>query len=404
MSSSSRSRSRPPLDAHPQAIPLTVVYEDDALLVVDKPAGMVTHPAHGARDGTLVNALLAHAGTLPGDRLRAGLVHRLDRDSSGLLVVAKTDAALRALGKAMMARTIERTYRGLVVGVPHHRHGTIEGAFGRDPRDRLRYAIRSDGKPAVTHYEVREALQGASELEFRLETGRTHQIRVHVAALGHPLLNDPVYGTADPRVDLPGQALARMAPALSSPAHGRGPGVRSAAAGRLRRSTRDAARTRRGDNAGHPAFVSEPSRTFTLHDGRRGAARDALARARGGRNAGLHAGRNGGQRQRAHAGRLTRARCARRARQYVSSVASSRRRDARSARRPARVHAVGTATFSPTAAVSKYFRSNRGASSGTAAFASAPTSTEAATSSRPRTSSRFKKRWESTSRWRSTFA
>jgi len=177
------------------------------LLVVDKPAGMVTHPAHGARDGTLVNALLAHVGTLPGDLVRPGLVHRLDRDTSRLLVVAKTDAALRSLGKAMMRRAIEREYLGLVVGVPEHARGTIEGAIGRDPRNRLKFAVRGDGKPAVTHYEVREALDGHSELVFTLETGRTHQIRVHLAAFGHPIVNDPLYGRREPRVDLPGQAL-----------------------------------------------------------------------------------------------------------------------------------------------------------------------------------------------------
>ena len=196
-----------PLGAEPEAIPLDVVYEDDDLLVVDKPAGMVTHPAHGAVDGTLVNALLAHAGALPGERVRAGLVHRLDRDTSGLLLVAKTEAALGTLGRAMQARYIEREYRGIVVGVPDDREGTIRGALGRDPRNRLKYAVRADGKPSVTHYAVREVLQGASELTFRLETGRTHQIRVHMAALGHPVLNDPVYGRGDSRLPLPGQAL-----------------------------------------------------------------------------------------------------------------------------------------------------------------------------------------------------
>jgi 23S rRNA pseudouridine1911/1915/1917 synthase len=195
------------LEALPEDLPLSVVFEDDALLVVDKAAGMVTHPAHGARDGTLVNALLGHAGALPGDPLRAGLVHRLDRDTSGLLIVAKTDEALRALGKAMMRRGIEREYLGLAHGIPEHPAGTIDGAIGRDPHNRFRYAIVADGKPAVTHYSVREELKNASELIFKLETGRTHQIRVHMAGFGHAIYNDPVYGKLDPRMDLPGQAL-----------------------------------------------------------------------------------------------------------------------------------------------------------------------------------------------------
>jgi len=198
---------RVPLEAKPEAIALTIVFEDDAILVVDKAAGMVTHPAHGARDGTLVNALLAHVAHLPGDPLRPGLVHRLDRDTSGLLVVAKTAAALSSLGKAMMRRAIERTYLGLTTGVPVHPRGTIDGALGRDPNNRLKHAIRADGKPAVTHYEVRERMRDAAECTFSLETGRTHQIRVHMMALGYPILNDPVYGKIDPRVDLPGQAL-----------------------------------------------------------------------------------------------------------------------------------------------------------------------------------------------------
>jgi 23S rRNA pseudouridine1911/1915/1917 synthase len=195
------------LGAEPEAIALDVAYEDDDLLVVDKPAGMVTHPAHGATDGTLVNALLAHVAVLPGERLRAGLVHRLDRDTSGLLLVAKTDAALGTLGRAMQARYIEREYRGIVIGVPDDPEGTIRGAIGRDPRNRMKYAIRTEGKPAVTHYALRERLIGTSELTFRLETGRTHQIRVHMAALGHPVLNDAIYGRSDSRLPLPGQAL-----------------------------------------------------------------------------------------------------------------------------------------------------------------------------------------------------
>jgi 23S rRNA pseudouridine1911/1915/1917 synthase len=208
----------PVLEALPEAIPLDVVYEDETIAVVNKPAGMVTHPAHGATSGTLVNALLAHAGALPGEPLRAGLVHRLDRDTSGLLVVAKTAQALTTLGKAMQKRYIKREYRGIVTGIPSDTEGRIEGAIGRDARNRQRYAIRSEGKPAVTHYALRERLQGAAELSFLLETGRTHQIRVHMAAVGHPLLNDPVYGRHDPRVGLPGQALHAWRLAFRHPA------------------------------------------------------------------------------------------------------------------------------------------------------------------------------------------
>ncbi|MGA8574921.1 MAG: RluA family pseudouridine synthase [Candidatus Cybelea sp.] len=201
-------REPPALVAGPESIALAIVYEDDDLLVVDKPAGMVTHPAHGTRSGTLVNAVLAHvAGGLPGDALRPGLVHRLDRDTSGLLVVAKNAESLRKLGAAMKARHIEREYLGIVCGLPQHARGTIEGPIGRDPRNRLKYAIVNDGKPAVTHYEVREAFPKHAELVFRLQTGRTHQIRIHLEAAGYPVLNDPVYGRKEARFELPGQAL-----------------------------------------------------------------------------------------------------------------------------------------------------------------------------------------------------
>jgi 23S rRNA pseudouridine1911/1915/1917 synthase len=197
----------PVYDVAPQAIPLEIVFEDDTLIVVNKPAGLVSHPAHGSPDHTLVNALLAHTGTLPGEAIRGGLVHRLDRDTSGLLVAAKTEAALGTLARAMQKRYIKREYRGLVEGIPRDAEGTIRGALGRDARNRMRYAIRSDGKPSVTHYAVRERLHSAAELTFRLETGRTHQIRVHLAALGHPIVNDPLYGRPDSRLALPGQAL-----------------------------------------------------------------------------------------------------------------------------------------------------------------------------------------------------
>ena len=198
---------RKALEANPEAIDIPIVYEDDEVLVVDKPAGMVTHPAHGATSGTLVNALLAHIGSLPGDPLRPGLVHRLDRDTSGLMVVAKTPEALSALGIAMKARRISREYLGLVRGVPEHARGTIEGPIGRDPHNRLKYAIVAGGKPAITHYELREAFPKHAELHFHLETGRTHQIRVHAAAMGHAILNDPLYGREEARFELPGQAL-----------------------------------------------------------------------------------------------------------------------------------------------------------------------------------------------------
>ena len=197
----------PPLAAEPEHIDVPILYEDDDIVVVDKPAGMVTHPARGAVHGTLVNALLAHTGNLPGNALRPGLVHRLDRDTSGLLVVAKNDETLRRLGKAMMARRISREYLGLVHGVPEHPRGRIEGPIGRDPHNRLKYAIIAAGKPAVTNYELHEVFPKHAELIFHLETGRTHQIRVHAAAMGHPIVNDPLYGRDEPRFGLRGQAL-----------------------------------------------------------------------------------------------------------------------------------------------------------------------------------------------------
>ncbi len=210
-------QSREPLVATPEAIDVPIIYEDDDLLVVDKPAGMVTHPAHGTTSGTLVNALLSHLGTMPGDPLRPGLVHRLDRDTSGLLVVAKTDDALSALGIAMKARRIKREYLGLVHGVPEHSSGTVEGPIGRDPHNRLKYAVVREGKPAITHYEVREAFAKHAELVFRLQTGRTHQIRVHLSAMGHAIVNDPVYGREERRFGLPGQALHAWKLAFTHP-------------------------------------------------------------------------------------------------------------------------------------------------------------------------------------------
>ncbi|MGR4065049.1 MAG: RluA family pseudouridine synthase [Vulcanimicrobiaceae bacterium] len=213
-------RERKPLTALPEDIALSIVYEDDDVVVVDKPAGMVTHPAHGSPAGTLVNALLSHVN-LPGDSVRPGLVHRLDRDTSGLIVVAKTGEALSKLGIAMKARRISREYLGLVHGVPEHVRGTVEGAIGRDPHNRLKFAVVAGGKPAITHYEVRERFPRHCELVFRLETGRTHQIRVHMAAMKHAIVNDPVYGREEPRFGLPGQALHAWRLAFAHPRTGK---------------------------------------------------------------------------------------------------------------------------------------------------------------------------------------
>ncbi len=193
----------PPVDVTPraQAIPLQVAYEDDDLIVVDKPAGLVVHPAPGNPDRTLVNALLAHCGAslsgIGGVR-RPGIVHRLDKDTSGLMVAAKHDAAHHGLSAQFATRRLGRTYSAVVWGVPRPGQGRIEGAIGRDPRNRKRMAVRrSGGKPAVTRYRVLQSADARwSLVECRLETGRTHQIRVHMAHAGHPLLCDTLYGGA----------------------------------------------------------------------------------------------------------------------------------------------------------------------------------------------------------------
>jgi len=176
----------------PQALPLEIVFEDEHLLVVNKPSGLVVHPAAGNPDGTLLNRLLHHApelATLP----RAGIVHRLDKDTTGLLVVAKTLPAHKGLVEQLQARSIKREYRALVVGVLVT-GGTVEGAVGRHPVERTRMAVVSGGKPAVTHYRVIERLPAHTFLKVELETGRTHQIRVHLAHIRHPLVGDPLYG------------------------------------------------------------------------------------------------------------------------------------------------------------------------------------------------------------------
>ena len=190
-----------PEPAHnaPQDIPLTIAFEDQHLLVVNKPAGLVVHPAAGNLDGTLVNALLHHcAGQLSGigGVARPGIVHRIDKDTSGLLVVAKTDVAHDGLANQFAAHSVERRYLAIVTGVPREPRGTVDAPLARSPTNRKKIAVvpAGRGKRAVTHWTRLKELRDAALVECRLETGRTHQVRVHMASIGHPLVGDPVYG------------------------------------------------------------------------------------------------------------------------------------------------------------------------------------------------------------------
>lgn len=185
-----------PLDAEPQDIPLDIVYEDADLLVVNKPKGMVVHPAPGNPNGTLVNALLWHIRDLSGINgvMRPGIVHRIDKDTSGLLIVAKNDAAHLALAEQIKAHSFEREYQAIVVGTPRDECGIVDAPIGRNPRDRKKMAVVPNGRPARTHYRLLERFDGFSYLSLTLETGRTHQIRVHMASIGHPVMGDEVYG------------------------------------------------------------------------------------------------------------------------------------------------------------------------------------------------------------------
>ena len=192
-----------PLDNAAQDLNLVVAYEDDELIVVDKPAGLVVHPAAGNLDGTLVNALLHHcAGRLSGigGVARPGIVHRIDKDTSGLIVAAKTDRAHEGLSAQFAAHSIDRRYKAIVAGRPTAKEGTVDAPLARSPHDRKKMAIveGSRGKRAVTHWRLLTPLRAAAMVECRLETGRTHQVRVHMASLGHPLLGDPVYGRTRP--------------------------------------------------------------------------------------------------------------------------------------------------------------------------------------------------------------
>ena len=200
-----------PIAAVPQDIPLDIVYEDGHLLVVNKPKGMVVHPAPGNPDGTLVNALLWHCrGSLSGigGEIRPGIVHRIDKDTSGLLVVAKDDLTHQGLSEQMAVHAIHRVYHAVVYGNIRQDAGTIEAPIGRDPRDRKRMAVTpGQGKRACTHWQVLERFGRFTLLACRLETGRTHQIRVHMAHIGHPLAGDPVYGPRSVIRELQGQCL-----------------------------------------------------------------------------------------------------------------------------------------------------------------------------------------------------
>ena len=190
-------------DVSPQPIPLTVVYQDAELIVVDKPAGLSVHPGPGHPDGTLVNALLALCPDIQGvgGVIRPGIVHRLDKDTSGLMVVAKTEAVHRSLSEQIKARKVDKGYLALAIGVPDPPQGRVDAPISRDPRHRKRMAVVLGGRDSRTAYRVLERIAGYSLLELDLETGRTHQIRVHLAYLGHPLLGDGVYGKRSPLLE-----------------------------------------------------------------------------------------------------------------------------------------------------------------------------------------------------------
>lgn len=211
------------LPAIPQpdpTIPLTIVYEDSDLLVIDKQAGLVVHPAPGNPEGTLVHALLAHANDWSGigGVSRPGIVHRLDKDTSGLMVIAKNDSTHLGLQQQFQDRTVHKLYQALVFGIPQPREGRINQPIGRHPKDRLRMAIVPSGKPAVSDYQVLETYgSGHALVEVQLHTGRTHQIRVHLAWLGFPLIGDPLYGRTVPSWGMTGQALHCCALAFKHP-------------------------------------------------------------------------------------------------------------------------------------------------------------------------------------------
>ncbi|NJL48791.1 MAG: RluA family pseudouridine synthase [Leptolyngbyaceae cyanobacterium SM2_5_2] len=216
-----------PLELAPEAIPLDILYEDEHVMIINKPAGLVVHPAPGNMSGTLVNAVLAHCGEQLlgiGGVQRPGIVHRLDKNTTGAIVIAKTDLAHSHLQAQMKAKTARREYLGVIYGAPKGESGTIDAPLGRHPTDRKKNAViplEKGGRQAVTHWRVEERLGNFSLLRFRLETGRTHQIRVHSTYIGHPIVGDPTYGSGrDVGVNLPGQALHAERLELVHPASG----------------------------------------------------------------------------------------------------------------------------------------------------------------------------------------
>lgn len=216
-----------PLQLLAADIPLDILYEDEELIILNKPAGLVVHPAPGHPEGTLVNAILAHCPNLPGigGIQRPGIVHRLDKDTTGAIVIAKTDLAYQHLQAQLQAKTARREYLGLVYGVPKTETGSIDLPIGRNPQDRKKMGIVSiedGGRAAITHWQVQERLANYTLIHFQLETGRTHQIRVHSAKIGHPIVGDPLYSSAHSiGVNLPGQALHAWKLQLQHPVSGK---------------------------------------------------------------------------------------------------------------------------------------------------------------------------------------
>jgi 23S rRNA pseudouridine1911/1915/1917 synthase len=210
------------LEVMPEDLPINIVYEDSDILIINKAQGMVVHPAPGCAQGTLVNALLYHCKDLSGINgvLRPGIVHRLDKDTTGLLVVAKNDAAHHALAEQIQNRTMKREYIAFLHGIIGEPAGIIDVPIGRDPRDRQRMAVVADGRPSVTHYKVLDRLEQYTTVLCSLETGRTHQIRVHMAYLGYPVAGDPKYGRRKENISWPGQALHAWHLHLTHPSSG----------------------------------------------------------------------------------------------------------------------------------------------------------------------------------------